>query len=316
MKAANVKTNEVRNSVDARRLLATSSEGLPLLGFGVFWNFREELKMPLSQFRQMLLDVGMPEKIAPPTRKKSAVGKAVDQFLAETGERKRRFRRKLVDDKNTMVQVIVTESVDSVGADAAYQTETKIVFDKETEKVAVIGTPEEKEQIHRLMEEQLDLYTSDQIRSAVLRFLFSYAGGVTVRDNGGLYFIPAHHKDEFEMMQKLFEKLQTVSSGTNLGLIQIPDSAETAQTMWRALVVEAEREIAENMREIEEMKKDPLPKATDRRYKNLSALRNKIEMYSVLLRGTADDLVKKVEGVEQAFVQRVADIAKAEAKKK
>jgi hypothetical protein len=292
-----------------QRTLATSLQGQPLLGYCIYWSFSER-KTTHTEFTDLLKSVGMPTDIAPETRAKSAVAKAIEHYVGSTKGGK--LRDKVVDDKDKTLWVIVQRAVDSVAQDVSYETEIKIAFLKKTSRYATVlqsvnidgGTPEVQEQLKGLIQDYFTAYTTDQIRASILTFIQKHCEGVTVRENGGLYFIPAMYEKQFNQLESLFNHLDKTSP-CSVGTIPILDDARAAAAMWEALKSDARKSMTEMRKDIEKLQKDPSDRSYKLRMNQFHDLKTKIEMYEVLLNGTAKDLVAELAAVEASFREKI-----------
>lgn len=295
-----------------RRTLATSLKGQPLLGYCIYWSF-SETKTTHTEFTDTLKAIGMPVDIAPETRAKSAVTKALEHFVGLSKGSK--LRDKVVDDADKAAWVVVQRNVDSIAQDVSYETQIKVTFDKKAmAKAAKVnqavridgGMPEVQDQLRALIADYATAYTTDQIRSSILNFVHKHCEGLTVRENGGLYFIPAMHEAGYTQLKSLFEKLNA-KAPCSVDVIPILDDAEAAASMWKALVGEATSQMAEMRKDIEALSpdKNPSARSIDIKMKQFHDLKTKIQMYEVLLNGTAKDLVSELAGIEASFQEKL-----------
>lgn len=288
--------------------IATSAEGFPLLGTCVYWSF-SEVKVSHKEFIGMLDELGIDKTIAPPTRHKSAVQKALKSFVKssnkEQDQKKAVFSRKVVDDKDLAAFAVVQPEVNAANFDLDFNTELKVRMDKKTKNLLIDGTEEAKTQLNSLVEEYKDSYTTDQIRSTVLRYIHEMCKGITVRDNGGIYFVPSTEKESLLKLESLFKKISNKAASCSVDTIPVIDTAEASKAMWKALVGEANRDLQDFRKDLEAVDADLTDRAQERRFKKYQDLRLKIEMYETLLNGTATDLKQDLKNIEMSFRRKI-----------
>ena len=292
-----------------RRTLATSLKGQPLLGYCIYWSF-SEMKTTHEKFKSLVESVGMPVEIAPETRAKSAVSKALEAYVGATKGGK--LRDKVIDDKEKTLWVIVQRAVDAAAQDVNYETETRVTFDKKKwsgkssilECVTIDGAAEVQQALIEKIQDFATAYTSDQIRASILLFVHRHCQGITVRENGGLYFLPAMHEAGYNQLKKLFAELNKIST-CSVDVIPVADDAEAAASMWKALTGDVRAQMADMLKDIESLRKNPSEKTIDIKMKHFHDLKTKIQMYEVLLSSTAVDLVQELADVEAAFSAKI-----------
>lgn len=294
------KAEETKSSI--KQTIAKSTQDFPLLGNCLYWSFSETV-IPYTDFTAILKNLNISEKLAPKTRTKTAVLKAIDEFIAlQDASGTTKFRRKAVDDDKIAVYVIVHSHMDGINQDVKFETETKIKFDKKSNKITVTSAPGVEEQILALVAKYEDSYTSDQIRATVLRYVFETCLGVMVRDNGGLYFVPETKRTEYLNLRSLVETLSlTKGVKCSVDVIPVIDLPESRSSLWKAIIGEATSEMAEMRKDLEEIKGTPSASAQKLRLKRYVDLKTKIQMYEMLFQSTASDLVSELSRIEAIF---------------
>jgi hypothetical protein len=267
-----------------KQQIVKSAEGYPLLGWCLYWSV-SNFKVAHSKLLQVLDDVGIDKDFAKEPRAKAALTRAMREV---SKEHKGTFSRKVVDDKEKTLFALVDSTIDAANEDVNFTTATKASLGKgkDKEKLHIDGS--NAKAVKDNFEHFRKTYTSDQFTGMVKRFLFGTCEAISVRDSGGVYFIPTHKKAEYQKLVKLFDHFQSCS----LDIIPIIDSKEAKKSMWKSLVGRVEGEI-ENMHE--ELKrlptdKDPRAGVIDYKMERFQALREKVENYKDLLEGTAGKL--------------------------
>jgi len=275
---------------EIKKAIAKSAEGYPLLGYALYWSI-PAMRVRYVDLLKLMQKHGIDSKIAKNPRAKSALNRAV-RDTAKNG--KGTFHRKALDNAEQASFVIVNTAVDQTNSDVDFNTETKIMFDKETNAVAIEGAS--REEIKSLYEEYKEQYTQEQIRTVVLRYLYGKCEATSVRDQGGVYFVPSTHTEDFQRIKACVEELP----GVSIDVIPIIDTPEAKRSLWKSFVGDVETEMAALARDLEETSDE---KMSDRsfqlRLNRFKTLQDKIGTYEDLLTGTAVDLKTKLETLTQ-----------------
>lgn len=296
---ATTTTRETKDSI--KKKIARTAQGWPLLGHLLWWSF-SEMVLGYEEFKVLLTDCGIDPKVANPIRKKSAITHAMDAFIK--GEGKAKFKRKPADTPEATVWVIVHQAMDVSSQDVTFTTETKVVFNKKDETHHVIGAPEVKEKLNELIELYEKSYTTDQIRSAIIRYLYDDCMGVMVRETGGVYFCPSTHQEQFDKLTKLFKKVAELGF-CSIDTTAVVDEPESAASMWRCMTTEARADMSEMRKDLEDLRANPSQRVQENRLEKYLALKTKIQMFESLLNGTASDLMGELDKIETAFRERL-----------
>ena len=285
MKTDNKKTEKKAPTV-TRTLLSKSAEGYPLLGNCIYWSC-SEIQVKFDDFLALLKDVGIDEDYAGAVRQKSALLRAI---MKETETRKNSFHRNILEDKNYTVFVIVNQNVDVANKAVDFKTDTQIIFDKKTGMIKVDGY--NRDAIIEGYAKEKGIYNADNFRKIVLDYVYGECQAISVRDNGGIYFIPSAKQEQFQKLQDLFAKFP----GFYLGTLPIIDTAQAKKSMWNSLVNDVKGALAAQKQELEKE-----PPVTDRgvesHLRRFKALRGKVEMYEDILTQTASDLKGELEAL-------------------
>lgn len=264
-----------------KKQIAKSAEGYPLLGYCVYWSMAQ-IDTRYSQFISKLEEIGVPTDIARPPQAKSALIKAIRQ---NNKGRKTTFHKKVIDDRQRAVFQVVNSNVDQLTENVDFVSETKVRFDKETKQALIEGS--NAQEINERYENLKDCYDTDRFRDSVLRFIEKYCQSISIRDRGGVYFIPATKQVEFEKLQALFG----IFPQTSLEVVPVIDTDQAKKSMWKALVGEVEQELATMAEDIQNnVGKDTSEHSVEVRLQRFQTLKHKVENYESLLSGTAEGL--------------------------
>jgi len=288
-----------------RSMIANSLGGeTATLGSCIYWSL-SEMQISYLDFVKLLSDAGMDTALAPTVRAKSALHKALKaETKFEIQERSKandKFHRKVLDDKDVAVFAIVTSSVDATAQDVTFDTEVKIVMNKKDYSIRVVGGSEDiSNRIQERYKEYMGVYTLDQIRSTLLRFIYRHASAIMVRESGGIYFVPATHMEEFKKLQTFFGLLADLNPGKSCEVNEIPvvDAPGQKALMWKTFTADIMNRLNTMRREVSEIE-DPTEKSVERRIQDFQKLREEIEVYEALLEGMASDLKDNLNSIQK-----------------
>lgn len=281
---------------DFKRSIAKSAEGYPLLGYYIYWSL-SSMEVRYADFVRVLGEIGLPTDIASKPRVKTAANRMVNEEVA-----RREKCKKVSKETNDMtIWSIVSHNFDA-NNDAHALQETKILFFKETETLRVEGYG--AAEIMSRFQEIQGSYNQDDFRVVVKQFITQYANCLTVRDSGGVYFIPATKQDELDKLQELFERYNFT-----LDVIPIIDTQKAKASTWKALVGDVQSSIQELTEDLNNF--NPTTKRAERsmddRVKKYKELRERVEAYEVLLNGTAEDLKAKIDGLSKQLQSKLIE---------
>mgnify|MGYP001255332455 CR=1 FL=1 len=276
--------------------ISKSLEGFPLLGYAVYWSL-ENIKITHSDFKALLVKVGLDPDVAPEVRVKSALIRAI---RAETKGKKKTFHRKLTDTKDRAGFAIVdTDSVNEENLDVTFETSTRVALDKNTKMVKIEGSNEQS--IRDSFDSFRDLYTTDMFRNVVLKLVKGDCQGIGVRPKGGVYFVPSTHNETFQKLQALIVSFP----GCSLDVIPVIDTQNAKKSMWKSLNHEIREDLDQLKLEVEELGDDPQDRSVQIRLERYKAIRAKVENYETLLNSTADGLKMELENLTAALTAKL-----------
>ena len=278
------------NDSTIRHTIAKSAEGYPLLGVAGYWS-NTAFKDTQANVLQRVKELGLNPDAVPEVRGKSAFIRAVEEVAFQ----KKAKHIKVADNIAKCAYVIVQTVVDPNNLDATFTTETKAIFHKGSETLTVEGPNDVL--IQSLFEEYKTHYYSDQFRDTILRLLAYHTDFMTIRDRGGVYFIPSHNSDIIDRLQKLFEGYPECS----LDMIPVIDTGLAKKSVWKSLVGEVTAEISDLKAGIASLETDPSERSVRLRFEQFKKLKEKVANYEMLLQGTALNLKDDLDQVAEAL---------------
>lgn len=269
-----------------------------VMGYLVYWSM-STFRIQHPEFVKYLQQVGIdPKKYGKEPTAKSIANQAVK---AQTKGVKK-FHRKTedVEGKRT-VYVLVNELVDQA-QNFHHDQESKIAFNKEAKTLQVEGTF--KREIESRFEAYQGTYNSEQFRNMALGFVESACQGVSIRDRGGVYFIPISQIEELEKLKALFKLVP----GCGIECWPQYDNDEIKKSMWKAVTVDTVTKLQKFNSELDEMQgKKISTRVMQNRINAFKELKGLVGMYGELLSGTAQELLGGIAGVQQRLKGMIHD---------
>lgn len=270
--------------------IAKSAEGYPLIGWYVYWSITN-VKVRYTDLIRIMQAIGLNTDAATKIRPRSAFTSALNEI-----ERKYKGKKALVlDDKDRVGYVISTVTPDPVNVDATFTTETRAVLNKHTYQVTVTG-PYEQEFL-ALHADFLEHYYSDEFREMILRLLRLHCQFLTIRDRGGVYFVPASSAQGLELIKKLFAQFPECV----LDCVGIADMADARKSMWKTMIGEVTSDLQAMKDDLASLDSETREDNLQIRLQRYQTLREKVENYEIVLRGTAQDLKDELAGLTKAI---------------
>jgi hypothetical protein len=282
--------------VSATERVAFELEGFPTLGFCFFWN-THAFQMPFGEFQEILKKVGIDPKIAREMLAKNAVIHAVKTV---TKGRKNEYSRKYEENEQAVFAVRSEQVHENYEADV--ENKALILFDKRSKEIKAEG--EVADEVKDRYAELRQSFTNKQFRGTVQRYIFRECGAITVREGGGLYFVPNHKAEEFDKLKALFEELGPQVA--DLTLIPIVDSATARGSMWKSFVGDVQADLKALTADLDK-KEDVTSKIYETRIKRYQAIRDKVSIYETVLTGTADELKTSLDELATKLKEKLLD---------
>ena len=219
----------------------------------------------------------------PPTAEKAI---KLAARMAATGQADRLVRLgKEAEDE--IVFAVVNESRLPDGS-VSYAQEARVILDRKTEKARTDAPGHDlAEVILSRYQEFSDTHPSDDVRRAIMKVLEACAA-VTLREHGGVYWIPAPHAPTLRKLQKAVEQI----GSSRVHLLPVHASADANRTLGDAAKLAIEDELDTLKAEVEGFMASPpdRPSTLVRRLDAFSDLQSRAELYKQVLSVTVADL--------------------------
>jgi hypothetical protein len=188
-------------------------------------------------------------------------------------------------------------AVDRKDADLDFTVSARVYINDDKDVVIEPFNHVHAEQIRDAYRHAKNTYTAADISAWVIKQM-RRLNAVTLRDKGGVYFVPRDKKAEFEKI------INTVHACASHKIHRIPamDSEETVAAVLDAVVTEAAKAAKKMEAELEAMqsakKEDQLgAQALTNRLERLDGLKRKLESYEKLLGVKMGDIATRLEDV-------------------
>lgn len=212
----------------------------------------------------------------PPTAEK-----ALKVAVRETGVgQPDRLIRLGKEDEAEIIFAIVRETK-HVDGSVTYQQEARIILDRTAESVSTdIPAHDLAAVIATRYADLRNTHTPDDIRRAMMKVLNACAA-VTLRDHGGVYWVPAPYSGLIHRLQDAIERI----GSSRVYLLPIHASTDATRTLGDAAKVAIEDELAQLAAEVHGFMASPpdRPSTLVRRLDAFEALKARAELYRSVL---------------------------------
>lgn len=225
-----------------------------------------------------------PEHLPEPPTAEKALKAAVRE--AAVGQPDRLLRLGL-EDEAQIVFAIVRETKHTDGS-ISYAQETRVVLDRKAESVSSdVVDHDLAKVIAARFGELRTTHTPDDIRRAMMKTLESCAA-VTLRDHGGVYWVPSPFAATVRQLQQAVEKI----GSSRVYLLPVHASADASRTLGDAAKLAIEDELAALKSEVEGFMSTPpdRPSTLVRRLDAFEGLQARANLYRDVLQVHVDDL--------------------------
>jgi hypothetical protein len=286
------------------KLKSVLAKGGQHLGDLIWWTLAEaKIERPTLESIWTSAKLALEYLPDPPTAEK-ALKSAVREAAIGQPDRLIRLGK---EDVAEIVYGIVQEMKLTDGS-LAYAQETRVVLDRKTETVTA-DQPENQlaKVIATRFAELRSVHTSDDVRRAMMRALDACAA-ITLRESGGIYWIPAPYAETVRRLQGAIEKI----GSSHVYLLPVHSSADAKRTLGDAAKLAIEDELAALKTEVEGFIASPpdRPSTLVRRLDAFEELKNRAALYRDVLQVHVTDLDATLTGltvaVEGLLNQKVA----------
>jgi hypothetical protein len=217
--------------------------------------------------------------------------------------------RPIAETEHEIVVGLVREKPNEARRDLDYDVIARIAFDRSRVKISADVEHGVVEQIRYLYRHHL-AHTTEDIRTMMTSFLSE--AGVSLRDSGGVYFVPAAHSGQLEALCRVVEEV-----GHNRTFrLPIIDTLATRTTLREVTERSLDHEVRELEEELAGFDFEKVRDSTlERRLEMFEQLRNRAALFAGLLSFKADGLNQRIAAMSVQLRRHLAieDVAETPA---
>lgn len=298
----------------AQILPQPSTQGFEILGQIAWWDIAS-IRIDKDIFQTAWNDANLPEHEFTRTTLQEATNRGIEDWLdqrrATYGLGKKSSSGTVGDDKRSLIRtinqagaewvvfVIVTEKADMAGLGLSHVSAMRILMRKKDGALVVTftasGAPDDVNNEIALRHE-IDIlrqpYFGTVLGASVsngIRSVLKKMGGVCVRRDGGVYFMPPNERPAMTRMGEVLD-----ASGGILTTLDIPNTAAHKSEMVRNITVGLAGEIAAAKAKIEALDEKSRVKTIQAELAGLGDLGTKVDAYSTFLQLQSESLTSKI----------------------
>ena len=280
------------------------SKGGQHLGDIVYWTLAEA-RIDRSTLEQLWASAQLaPEHLPEPPTAEKALKAAVREAAVGQPDRLIRLGK---EDEAEIVFAVVRETKHADGS-ISYAQETRVILDRKAETVSTDVPGHDLAGVIAIRFGELrTTHTPDDVRRAMMKTLDGCAA-VTLRDHGGVYWVPAPYAETLRRLQGAIEKI----GSSRVYLLPVHSSADANRTLGDAAKLAIEDELSALKTEVEGFLAQPpdRPSTLVRRLDAFEGLQARANLYRDVLQVHVADLETTLAGlttsVESLLNQRAA----------
>lgn len=286
------------------KLKSVLAKGGQHLGDLIWWTLAEA-RIDRSTLEKIWAGAQLaPEHLPDPPTAEKALKAAVREAAVGQPDRLIRLGK---EDEAEVIFAVVRETKHDDGS-VTYQQETRIILDRKAESVSSdVATHDLVGGITTRFGELRETHTADDVRRAMMKTLDACAA-VTLRDHGGVYWVPAPYSEAVRRLQAAVEKI----GSSRVYLLPVHSSADANRTLGDAAKLAIEDELAALKSEVEAFVASPpdRPSTLVRRLDAFEELKARAALYRDVLQVHVADLDATLAGlttsVEALLNERLA----------
>src|SRR5215470_5512120 len=325
----------MRNGVDIRDLngLEAATSQLPLIGFTVLWRL-ERIRVSHPDLEQALRVAGFEKYMPDPPTPRVALRRALAEWIKtkqrnarslqlqlgdedqeQNGDGRRRTLIRVIDRAGSerLVYALVAEDIDFNALGLSYGTALRILLDKKTGEMicttdaeGVIDAQRESLQVtNELMpywRQYRDLFIARDL-SEMMREIVAGMDAASLRQAGGVYFVPAAERDSLLRLRQLIADIPQVAElDPFVCALGVPDAVEAKRGLSKAVhagLLDEINSLRGDLGRLSESSDRLREKTIAQRLVIYKRLKAKAEMYQELLGMRKDQVRAEIAGLER-----------------
>ena len=279
--------------------------GADCLGNLIWWSLNGN-RITHEDLEQAAARHGLPEKYLPaPVKPAGAFRRAWRHAAQKTGDGL--MLRQIDDNPDSIIIGAVRETPDTVVERLDYDQLATITFDKRSGAVSSRSDLAVVEEVRALYVHHL-AHTTPDIRTLLVNFVSE--AGVSLRESGGVYWIPAGFTDTVRAMGEVLAGI----GANKLHRLPLYDSPDARDTLNQVTVTTLDEEIRRLQAELEVFLGDEKTRRStlERRLESFDALQQRVETFAGVLSFKSSDLLEKL-GTGRADLRRHLGLEEADA---
>ena len=268
------------------KITSALDQGGRHLGDIVYWTLAEA-RIDRSTLESIWAGARLaPEFLPEPPTAEKALKAAVREAAVGQPDRLVRLGK---EDEAEIVFAVVRETKHEDGS-VTYQQETRVILDRQAETVSSdVAGHDLAGVIAARFSELRSTHTPDDIRRSMMKALDACAA-VTLREHGGVYWVPAPYAETVRRLQGAIEKI----GSSRVYLLPVHASDDASRTLGDAAKIAIEDELAALKAEVEGFLAQPPERVSTlvRRLDAFEALKSRAELYRSVLQVHVEDLEK------------------------
>jgi hypothetical protein len=273
------------------KLISVLNKGDQHLGDLIWWTL-SDAKIDRSTLENIWTGAQLaPEYLPEPPTAEKALKAAVREAAVGQPDRLIRLGK---EDEAEIVFAVVRETKHTDGS-ISYQQETRVILDRKVESVSSDIVGHDLAGVIAIRFGELrSTHTADDVRRAMMKALDGCAA-VTLRDHGGVYWVPTPYAETLRRLQGAIEKI----GSSRVYLLPVHASADANRTLGDAAKLAIEDELAALKAEVEGFVASPpdRPSTLVRRLDAFEGLQARANLYRDVLQVHVADLEMTLAGL-------------------
>jgi hypothetical protein len=332
----------MRNGANIRDLnsVEASTSQLPLIGYTVFWRL-SGIRVSHPDLDRVLQVTGFDKYLPDPPTPRVALRRALADWIRAKQRIARSFKLQQEDEdqdengggrRRTLIRVInragsehlvyalVAEDVDFGALGLSYGTALRILLHKKTGEMicttdaeGVIDAQRESQQVtNELMPywcQYRDLFIARDL-SEMMREIVDGMNAVSLRQVGGVYFVPAGERDSLLRLRQLIADIPQVAElDPFVCALGVPDAVEAKRSLSKAVhagLLDEINSLRGDLGRLSESGDRLREKTIAQRLVIYKRLKAKAEMYQELLGIRQDEVRSEIAGLESEALNLIA----------
>ena len=272
--------------------------GLSTIGYFVWWSI-SDVKIAREDLQQKLNDAGL-DYTVPEVKLRSAFLKAVRE-VRRNYRNKGLLIRQVKKDSEEYIFGLVDEDVDKQSKSLNYAHAANLHFSPVSGRLSCTQPHRAHQLIKELYETYVGFLDSDDVRDIILRVV-SNAMSISVRQRGGIYFLPKTHQYTVSHLEKFVESLPGDCSFMIAPQIDVESSKKA---IYKAFVSSLRTQMADFSKELDDGNSLKRTSTLSKRLKEFRTLKNKIEFYRDAMQFQVEELSDDLQSLQEAAESRI-----------